>query len=386
MSESYSFQAEVSQVLNLVVNSLYSNKEIFLRELVSNASDALDKLRFRSIEDKSLSEVDEPGIRLVPEEDARILRIEDDGIGMSKAELVQNLGTIAHSGTQEFINRLEEAKGDVSLIGQFGVGFYSAFLVADKVDVISRAAGATEAWMWSSDGKSDFSVEPAGREAHGTTLVLHLKEEEGKYASSWTLRELVRRYSDFVSYPIRMTKAPVPTDDDAEVAPVEWETVNEANALWQRSKSEITQEQYSEFYKHLTHDLEDPLTQTHFKVEGTQLFSGLLYIPSQAPFDLYMREHRRVRAYVKRVFIMDDAEDLVPVWLRFVKGHRFGRFASQRISRAVAGFTDHADHTQASSQTHPGCVDGVSDRGLGKIRDLLEHLRPCAERRVALRV
>ncbi len=323
MSESFSFQAEVSQVLNLVVNSLYSNKEIFLRELVSNSSDALDKLRFRSIEDKGLTQVSSPSIRLVPDESAAVLRIEDDGIGMTKEELVKNLGTIAHSGTQEFLSRLEEAKGDVSLIGQFGVGFYSAFLVADTVEVISRGAGADAAWKWTSDGKSEFSIESAERAAHGTTLVLHLKEDETRYASSWVLRDLVRRYSDFVSYPIQMTKTPMPSDEESEseTAEAEWETVNEANALWQRSKSEVTDEQYTEFYKHLTGDMDEPLTHTHFTVEGMQLFTGLLYIPKTAPFDLYTREHRRgVRLYVKRVFIMDDAEDLVPVWLRFVKG------------------------------------------------------------------
>ena len=325
-TETFSFQADVNQVLGLVVNSLYSNKEIFLRELISNASDAIDKREFLALTDKSLLDGDTPpGIRLIGDKEARRVTIEDDGVGMSRDELIENLGTIAHSGTQAFLKQLEEGQ-DVSLIGQFGVGFYSAFLVADDVEVISRAAGSEEAWRWRSTARGEFSVEAAEREVVGTTIVLHLKEEQEKYAAEWELRGLIRRYSDFVSHPIaiQVTRSEKPEGADEDVEEVEvtsFERINEASALWQRSREEITDEQYEEFYRHLTHDFEPALAHNHFRIEGTQLFTGLLYVPKRAPFDLFHREARRgVRLYVKRVFIMDDCEDLVPHWLRFVRG------------------------------------------------------------------
>ena len=324
-AESFEFQAEVSQILNLVVNSLYSNKEIFLRELISNASDAIDKRKFAALTDKSLLGEAEPAIRLSADNDARTLTIEDDGIGMSKDELVKNLGTIAHSGTQAFLKQAAQQENkDVALIGQFGVGFYSAFLVADKVAVTSRAAGADEAWTWTSEAQDSFTLEPAERAEVGTTVLLHLKEEQDKYSQEWQLEHLVKRYSDFVAHPIQMEKEGAPPEEElaeGEVVEKTWTTINEANALWQRAKADVTQEQYDEFYEHLSQDHQGVAGHTHFRIEGMQQFTGLLYLPQKAPFDLFMRDFRRgVRLYVKRVFIMDDAEDLVPQWLRFVRG------------------------------------------------------------------
>ena len=322
-SKNHAFQAEVSQVLNLVINSLYRNKEIFLRELISNASDAIDKLRFEALTDEGLTAA-EGSIQLIPDADAGTLTIADNGIGMSEEELVTNLGTIAHSGTKAFIEQIE-AGADVELIGQFGVGFYSAFLVADKVDVISRRAGEDTATKWSSDAKDGFSIEPADRETHGTSIVLHLREDQREYTGSYRLRNLVSRYSDFVGHPISLaTLPPAPEGEDGEEAeapePV-FETINQGSALWQRSPSDITDEQYEEFYRHLAHDWEPPLARNHFTIEGSQEFTALLYVPKRAPFDLFDRESKHgVRLFVKRVFIMDDCEELLPVWLRFVRG------------------------------------------------------------------
>ena len=314
--ETHGFQAEVAQILKLVVHSLYSNREIFLRELVSNASDAIDKLKFKAISDKSLLNDAVPGIRLIPNSDAKTLTLWDDGVGMTRDELVKNLGTIAHSGTQKFIEELS-ARGerpDAKLIGQFGVGFYSAFLVADRVEVTSRAAGSPEAWRWTSEAKDTFEIAEAELPSHGTQIVLHLKADATDYTNEWTIKDLVRRYSDFVSHPIELEQK------DAE-GEVHRERINEATALWTRAKSEITEEQYQDLYKHLTHDYDPALAHTHFTIEGTQMFTGVLYLPKRAPFDLYNRDHRRgVRLYVKRVFIMDDCKDLVPEWLRFVRG------------------------------------------------------------------
>jgi molecular chaperone HtpG len=313
------FKAEVSRVLHLVVNSLYSNKEIFLRELVSNSSDAIDKLKLLSLtEDVLADEEEEQAIRLFSDQEAGTLTIEDDGIGMSRDELAENLGTLAHSGTTEFIENLKD-KADAQLIGQFGVGFYSAFLVADRVEVTSRPAGAdAEAWTWSSEAGDSYTLSPAERASRGTTIVLHLKDDQKQLLDGWQLRGLVERYSDYVNHPIYM-EMPKYGEDGEPTSEVQ--QVNKANALWQRSPSEVEPEQYAEFYKHLTHDWNEPLTHTHFRIEGTQLFTGLLFVPSKPPMDLFQRDHRRgVRLFVKRVFIMDDAEDLVPVWLRFMKG------------------------------------------------------------------
>ena len=313
------FKAEVSRVLHLVVNSLYSNKEIFLRELISNASDAIDKLKLVALtEDVLGQDEEEQAIRVLVDTEAGTLTLDDDGIGMSKDELAENLGTLAHSGTMEFLESMKDS-ADAQLIGQFGVGFYSAFLVADRVEVTSRPPGeGAEAWTWASDGTESYTLAPAERDSRGTTLVLHLKEDQKNFLDTWQLRSLIERYSDYVSHPIYLD---VPQYGEDGETTSERTQINKANALWTRSPDDIEDEQYAEFYRHLTHDWNEPLTRTHFRIEGTQLFTGLLYVPGKPPMDLFMRDHRRgVRLFVKRVFIMDDAEDLVPVWLRFIKG------------------------------------------------------------------
>ena len=313
------FKAEVSRVLHLVVNSLYSNKEIFLRELISNSSDAIDKLKLLALTDDVFAEDEgEQAIRLIADHEAGTLTIEDDGIGMSKDELAENLGTLAHSGTSAFLDNLADG-ADAQLIGQFGVGFYSAFLVADRVEVTSRPPGAdAEAWTWTSEADDSYTLSPANRTSRGTSIILHLKDDQKQLLDAWQLRGLVERYSDYVSHPIFM-EMPKYGEDGEPTS--EMQQVNKANALWQRSADDVDDEQYAEFYKHLTHDWTEPLARTHFRIEGTQLFTGLLFVPGQPPMDLFQRDHRRgVRLFVKRVFIMDDAEDLVPVWLRFIKG------------------------------------------------------------------
>jgi molecular chaperone HtpG len=311
----HAFQAEVGRVLSLVINSLYSNKEIFLRELVSNASDALDKLRFRALTEPALMEGESAlVIRIRPDQERGVLVIEDTGVGMTEAELTENLGTVARSGSQAFLEKLESAsKKDVSIIGQFGVGFYSAYLVADRVEVISRAAGTGKAWRWASTGKDTFTIDPDAREARGTAVVLHLKEDQKHLLDEWALRDLVRRYSDYIAYPIELV-----TTKDGEA---KTETINKASALWQRPKSEITDEQYDELYRHLTHDFEAPLARTHFRVEGSVDLVGLLWIPREPPFDLDdPRKARGMRLFVKRVLVMEDCDAVLPQWLRFVRG------------------------------------------------------------------
>jgi molecular chaperone HtpG len=308
-------------VLRLVVNSLYSNKEIFLRELVSNASDALDKLRFDSLSrPELLPEGTEFRIRIVADPEQKTLTISDNGIGMDEAALERNLGTIAHSGTREFLDKLEQAKerpADIQLIGQFGVGFYSAFLVAKRVDVVTRAAGGEQAFRWSSDAEESYTIEPTTRQSQGTDVVLHIGPEHEEYLKGFRLRELVQRYSDYIGHRIEM---PTSETEDPKKEPV-FESVNRANALWQRNPKEVEPEVYQEFYKHLGHDWENALSYHHFKVEGTQMFAGLLFLPGRAPFDLFDRNAKHgVRLYVKRVFILDNCEDLIPTWLRFIKG------------------------------------------------------------------
>ena len=324
----HSFQAEVGKVLSLVINSLYSNKEIFLRELISNASDALDKLRFRAITEPALLE-GEPQlvIRLRPDKERGVLVIEDTGVGMSEAELIENLGTVARSGSQAFLAKLEEsAKKDVSIIGQFGVGFYSAYLVADRVEVISRAAGSDKAFRWSSDGKDRFTVAFDERKARGTAIELHLKDDQKQLLDPWALRDLVRRYSDYIAYPIELETTEVEGDGgqpqgDAAKTETKRERINKGAALWQRPKSEITDEQYEELYRHLTHDFEAPLARAHFRAEGTVEFVGLLWLPKRAPFDLDdPRRQRGVRLFVKRVLVMEDCDAVLPQWLRFARG------------------------------------------------------------------
>ncbi|MCZ7558809.1 MAG: molecular chaperone HtpG [Burkholderiaceae bacterium] len=345
MKETLGFQTEVRQLLQLMIHSLYSNREIFLRELISNASDACDKLRFEALDRPELYEGDaDLGIRIGIDATARTITVSDNGIGLSREEAIEHLGTIARSGTREFFGRLsgDQAK-DAQLIGQFGVGFYSAFIVADRVTVVSRRAGlaAGEAVRWESDGSGEFSVETVEKAARGTDVILHLRSrqadagegEEGAKGdereergfddllSRWTLESIVRRYSDHISLPIRMRKEQF--DDAAKEmrATDEWETVNQASALWARPKSEIDDEQYRAFYKHLSHGDDEPLAWTHNRVEGRTEYTQLLYLPSRAPFDLWDRQRRSgVRLYVRRVFIMEDAEQLLPAWLRFVRG------------------------------------------------------------------
>tara|TARA_R110000851_G_scaffold327394_1_gene496831 strand:+ start:441 stop:2363 length:1923 start_codon:yes stop_codon:yes gene_type:complete len=324
-SETLGFQAEVKQLLHLMIHSLYSNKEIFLRELVSNASDACDKLRFQAIDNPELMQGDaDLRIRVEYDADKRTVTISDNGIGLSREDAVQNLGTIARSGTKEFFSQLTgDKQKDANLIGQFGVGFYSSFIVADKVSVLSRRADApeTEAVLWESDGQGEFSVTQVEKADRGTSVTLHLREEEDEFLSGWKLREILRRYSDHISLPIQMLKEEWSEEKSAQVKTTEWETVNQANALWTRAKNEITDEQYKEFYKHVSHDFEDPLAWTHNRVEGRSEYTQLLFVPKRAPFDLWDRDGRRgVKLYVKRVFIMDDADQLLPTYLRFVRG------------------------------------------------------------------
>jgi molecular chaperone HtpG len=323
--QTLSFQAEVKQILHLVTHSLYSNKEIFLRELVSNASDACDKLRFEALNNNALYE-DQPNleVRLSFDAEARTITISDNGIGMSAEEATAHLGTIAKSGTREFMARLEgDQKKDASLIGQFGVGFYSGFIVADRITVESRRAGlsAEEGVRWSSEGAGEFEVETITKAGRGTDVTLHLREGEEEFLSAWRLKSIVNKYSDHISLPILMRKEVWDAEKKEQVVTDEWETVNKAAALWARSKSDVTDAEYKDFYKQLSYDSEPPLAYTHNRVEGRTEYTQLLYIPGKAPFDLWNRDKRGgVKLYVKRVFIMDDAESLMPVYLRFVKG------------------------------------------------------------------
>jgi len=323
--QTHSFQAEVKQILHLVTHSLYSNKEIFLRELVSNASDACDKLRFEALDKAELFE-DTPNleVRVSFDEAAETVTISDNGIGMSAEEAIAHLGTIAKSGTREFMAKLEgEQKKDANLIGQFGVGFYSGFIVADRITVETRRAGvsADEGVRWSSEGTGDYEVETITKAGRGTDVVLHLRDGEDEFLKTWRLKSIISKYSDHISLPILMRKEEWDADKGTQVLKDEWEPVNKASALWARSKSEVTQEQYEEFYKQLSYDTEAPLAYTHNRVEGRSEYTQLLYIPKKAPFDLWNRDKRGgVKLYVKRVFIMDDAEALMPVYLRFVKG------------------------------------------------------------------
>ena len=320
-SEKLVFQAEVKQLLHLMIHSLYSNKEIVIRELISNASDAADKLRFEALKDASLYEKDsELKIRLSFDKKARTLTISDNGIGMNREEVISNIGTIARSGTKEFLNNLsgDQAK-DANLIGQFGVGFYSSFIIADLVTVITRRAGSNEAIQWESKGEGEYTISEVKKDNRGTDIILHLKKDEDEFLSDWTLKSIIKKYSDHITLPIVMKKSEwkdgeeVPTDED--------ETVNAASALWARNKNDIKEEEYQEFYKNLSYDQEPPLTYSHNRIEGKQEYISLLYIPAKAPFDLFDRErHHSVKLYVKRIFIMEASEKLMPNYLRFIKG------------------------------------------------------------------
>lgn len=366
-TEKLAFQAEVKQLLQLMIHSLYSNKEIVLRELISNASDAADKLRFEGLSNGALYENDsELNIRISFDKAARTITISDNGIGMSRDEVINNIGTIAKSGTKEFFQNLtgDQAK-DANLIGQFGVGFYSAFILADKVTLITRRAGEKEAVQWQSTGEGDFTIETVEKSGRGTDVILHLREGEDEYLNDWKLKSIIRKYSDHITLPILMKKSEwkegengaggemVPTDDD--------ESVNKASALWARSKNDITEEEYQELYKHVSHDFENPLAYSHSRVEGKQEYISLLYIPSKAPFDLYDRERRQgIKLYVKRVFIMEDAEKLMPQYLRFVRGVIDSADLPLNVSREI--LQDSRD------------VEAIKNGSVKKVLGLLEDL------------
>jgi len=318
--ETLEFQAEVNQLLHLMIHSLYSNKEIFLRELISNASDACDKLRFEALSDEALFEGDSNlKIQVEFDEKARMVTVRDNGIGMSREEVIQNIGTIARSGTREFFKALTGDKAeDARLIGEFGVGFYSSFVVADRVTLTTRRAGLNSnlGVRWISDGKGEFSIENIDYPGRGTEVTLHLREDEAEFLNQWRLRSIITKYSDHIALPVEMRK-----EDDKGKLLDEWETINKASALWARPKSEIKDDEYKELYKHVAHDFEEPLAWTHNKVEGKLEYISLLYIPKRAPFDLFDRDQRHgVKLYVRRIFIMDDAEQLMPRYLRFVRG------------------------------------------------------------------
>ncbi|PKO55319.1 MAG: molecular chaperone HtpG, partial [Betaproteobacteria bacterium HGW-Betaproteobacteria-19] len=368
-AETLNFQAEVKQLLHLMIHSLYSNREIFLRELISNASDASDKLRFEAIDQPALFEGDSDlKIRVSFNTEARTITISDNGIGMSREEVVAHLGTIAKSGTKEFFGKLTgDQKKDAHLIGQFGVGFYSAFIVADKVTVVTRRAGLPESegvqWECSMSGETAgaytvAAVEKAGR---GTEITLHLREDQDDLLSAWKLKSLIRKYSDHIVQPIVMKKEEWDEEKKAQVLTDEDETVNQANALWARPRNEITEEEYKGFYKHVGHDFDEPLAWTHARVEGRQEYTQLLYIPSHAPFDMWDRNARHgVKLYVKRVFIMDDAEKLMPTYLRFVRGVVDSADLPLNVSREILQESKDIDTIRA------GCTKKV----LGLLEDL----------------
>jgi molecular chaperone HtpG len=352
--ENLSFQTEVRQLLKLMIHSLYSNKEIFLRELISNASDAADKLRFEALSDDALYEGDSAlKIRIAFDKEARTVTISDNGIGMSRQEVIDNIGTIAKSGTREFFSALtgDQAK-DAHLIGQFGVGFYSAFIVADKVTLTTRRAGLTaeHGVRWESAGEGEYSLETVEKAGHGTEVTLHLREGEDELLSSWRIKSIIRKYSDHITLPILMNKEEWDAEKNENKVSDEEETVNQASALWARPKSEITQEQYDEFYKHVGHDFEPPLAHVHAKVEGKQEYTQLLYIPSRAPFDMWDAEKRHgIKLYVRRVFIMDDAEQLMPRYMRFVRGVIDSNDLPLNVSREILQASKDIDAIRAGS-------------------------------------
>ncbi|WP_217556995.1 molecular chaperone HtpG [Vibrio metschnikovii] len=322
--ETRGFQSEVKQLLHLMIHSLYSNKEIFLRELISNASDAADKLRFQALSNPDWYQGDaELGVKLSFDAKANTLTISDNGIGMSRDDVIEHLGTIAKSGTAEFFSKLsQEQSKDSQLIGQFGVGFYSAFIVADAVTVRTRAAGlaADQAVQWHSQGEGEYTVETIEKASRGTDIVLHMRDEGKEFLSEWRLREIISKYSDHIGIPVYIQTS-IRDEEGKETGEVKWEQINKAQALWTRSKSDVSDEEYQEFYKHVSHDFADPLTWSHNKVEGKNDYTSLLYIPAKAPWDMYNRDHKHgLKLYVQRVFIMDDAEQFMPSYLRFVRG------------------------------------------------------------------
>lgn len=370
--ESLEFQTEVNQLLQLMIHSLYSNKEIFLRELISNGADACDKLRFEAIADDSLYGGDgELRVEVSFDAEANTVTISDNGIGMNRDEVVTNIGTIAKSGTKEFLSKMTgDEQKDSHMIGQFGVGFYSSFIVADKVTLTTRRAGAAadEAVQWVSDGQSGYTLESVTKDGRGTEIILHLKEEEKELADSWRLRSIVTKYSDHIPLPVKMIKQPTPEHDEEgnekplpDDLPVEWETINKANALWTRSKSEVTDEEYQEFYKHISHDWQEALTWSHNRVEGKLEYTSLLYLPSKAPFDLFEPQQKQgIKLYVQRVFIMDDTENLMPRYLRFVRGVIDSSDLPLNVSREIL----------QSNKT----IDSMKNGSVKKVLGLLESM------------
>jgi len=340
--ETMGFQTEAKKLLHLMIHSLYSNREIFLRELISNASDAIDKHRFAAVQDNTLAEgVGEYQIHVEIDSEAKTVTIADNGIGMTREDVIEHLGTIAKSGTATFLEQLSgDDKKDSQLIGQFGVGFYSSFIVADRVEVITRKAGTAEATHWESEGEAEFSVAPAEREQSGTTVILHLKDDATEFANDWRVRSVIKKYSDHISVPVMMPKAAAPSseeDTESESEKVlEWEAVNEAKALWTRSRSDVSDDEYKAFYKHVSHDVDEPMTWSHNRVEGKLEYTSLLYVPGKAPFDLWNREASRgLKLYVQRTFIMDDAEQFLPLYLRFVKGVLDSNDLPLNVSREI---------------------------------------------------
>ncbi|MCH1425348.1 MAG: molecular chaperone HtpG, partial [Burkholderiales bacterium] len=365
--ETLGFQTEVSQLLKLMIHSLYSNKEIFLRELISNASDACDKLRFEALTDASLMGDDSDlKIDISVDREKRTVSISDNGIGMSRDEVVQNIGTIAKSGTKEFFNKLTgDQAQDATLIGQFGVGFYSSFIVADKVTLISRRAGLpeSEAVCWESAGEGDFTVETVSKPSRGTQIILHLRADEDDLLEGYRLKTIAQRYSDHINLPIFMPKEEWNEKESKYVLQDESDQINQASAIWARPKSEVTDEQYQDFYKHISHDMEKPLAWAHARVEGKSEYTQLLYVPSKAPYDLWNREHKRgLKLYVRRVFIMEDAEQLLPGYLRFVKGVVDSADLPLNVSREIL------QESRDVEAIRKGCVNRV----LGMIEDMAE--------------
>ncbi len=364
--ETLDFQAEVSQVLNLVIRSLYSNKEIFLRELVSNASDAAEKLRFEALGNDALYEGDAAlRIRVAVDQEAGTVTVSDNGIGMSRQEVNETIGTIASSGTRKFLENLSGDKAkDSQLIGQFGVGFYSAFIVADRVALTTRRAGmrADEGVRWESTGEGSYTVENVERAERGTEIVLHLREEDREFLDTWRLRSIIGKFSDHIAIPVEMQQEPAPSAEGEEVAGApEWEQVNKGTALWMRNKSDISDEEYHEFYKNTCHDFEDPLTWIHNRVEGTNEYSSLLFVPSRAPFDMWDRESKHgVKLYVRRVFIMDEADKLMPHYLRFVKGVVDSDDLPLNVSREIL--------------QHDKKIDSIRSANVKRVLGLLEKL------------
>ncbi len=373
--ETLGFQTEVKHLLHLMIHSLYSNKEIFLRELISNASDAADKLRFEALSNDGLYEGDsELKIRLEFDKELRTITIKDNGIGMTRAEVQEHIGTIAKSGTKQFFEALtgEQAK-DSELIGQFGVGFYSAFIVADKVTLTTRKAGSEQSagTRWESAGEGDYTIEAVEKTQHGTEIVLHLKEAEGEFLDGYRIRSIVRKFSDHISLPIVMDKEVMPTMDDEEgeegevavkpVAQIEEETINSASALWTKARHEISDDDYNQFYKHVGHDFQDPLTHVHSKVEGTNEYTLLLYVPARAPFDMWDRDTKHgVKLYIRKVFITDDAEQLMPRYLRFVRGIIDANSLPLNVSREIL---------QQSKQ-----ITSIKSGAVKKVLGMLENL------------